>query len=172
MVGAISRRLRSVSAMPAGVGLPSSMNSVPPLSSTMPTLWLPPKVWFQGSQSTSTGGSSPRAGIDWRSCCWLAHHMRCVLITALGILVEPEVKRNLVMVSGPVACIAASMAGVAGVAASTSKRVVARPSSVPSASTTSVPAGTVAAMALAKRAASAANTRPGVSVSMTWRSLS
>jgi hypothetical protein len=30
-VGAISRRLRSVSGMSAGVGLPSSMYSVPPL---------------------------------------------------------------------------------------------------------------------------------------------
>jgi hypothetical protein len=45
------------------------------------------------------------------------------LITALGILVEPEVKRNLVMVSGPVARIAASMAGVAGVAASCAEGV-------------------------------------------------
>lgn len=98
--------------------------------------------------------------------------MRCVLITALGILVEPEVKRNLVMVSGPVARIAASMAGVAGVAASASNGVVARPSIAPSAITTSVPAGTVAAMARPKRAASAANTRPGVSVSSTWRSFS
>ena len=32
----------------------------------MPTLWLLPKVWFHGSQSTSTGGSSASAGIDWR----------------------------------------------------------------------------------------------------------
>jgi len=29
--------------------------------------------------------------------------MRCVVITALGNLVEPEVKRNLAMLSGPVA---------------------------------------------------------------------
>ena len=38
--------------------------------------------------------------MDSAICCWLAHHMRCVLITALGILVEPEVNRNLVIVSG------------------------------------------------------------------------
>ena len=44
--------------------------------------------------------------------------MRCVLITPLGSLVEPEVNRNLAMVSGPVACMAASTAGVAVVASS------------------------------------------------------
>ena len=114
----------------------------------MPTLWLPPKVWFHGSQSTSTGGSSASAGIDWRICCWLAHHMRCVLITALGSLVEPEVNRNLVMVSGPVARIAASTAGVAGGGEQLRRRAWWRgPSSVPSASTTSTSAGTAAAMA-------------------------
>ena len=67
----------------------------------MPTLWLPPKVWFQGSQSTSTGGSSASDGKHWRIICWLAHSMRWVLITPLGSLVEPEVKRNLAIVSGP-----------------------------------------------------------------------
>jgi hypothetical protein len=74
---------------------------------------LPPKVWFQGSQSISTSGSWASTGIDWRICCWLAHHMRWVLMTALGSLVEPEVNRNLTMLSGPVACMAASTAGVA-----------------------------------------------------------
>ena len=34
--------------------------------------------------------------------------MRCVLITALGCPVEPEVKRNLTMVSGPTRACAAS----------------------------------------------------------------
>ena len=113
-----------------------------------PKLWLPPKVWFQGSQSTSTGGSSASTGIDWRICCWLAHHMPWVLITALGSLVEPEVKRNLVMVSGPVACMAASTAGVASVASRAANGVALRPSSVPVASTTSTSGATAAAMAL------------------------
>ena len=49
--------------MPAGVGLPSSMYSVPPLYSVMPTFLLPPKVWFQGSQSTSTGDSPSMPGM-------------------------------------------------------------------------------------------------------------
>ena len=41
-------------------GVKASMYSEPPLKSTSPTLWLPPKVWFHGSQSTMTGGSSFR----------------------------------------------------------------------------------------------------------------
>lgn len=69
----------------------------------MPTLWLAPKVWFQGSQSIRMGGSSARKGKVCTIICRLLHIMRWVLTTALGILVEPEVKRNLTMVSGPVA---------------------------------------------------------------------
>src|ERR1043165_9636237 len=67
----------------------------------MPTLWLPPKVWFHGSQSTSTGGTSPSVGKHCRIICWLLHSMRCVLITPLGSLVHPEANRNLAIVSGP-----------------------------------------------------------------------
>ena len=37
-VGEISRRLRNVSTMPVGVGLPSSMYSEPPLYNTKPML--------------------------------------------------------------------------------------------------------------------------------------
>jgi hypothetical protein len=47
------------SAIPAGVGFVVD-HSVPPLASVMPMLWLPPKVWFHGSQSTSTGDTSAR----------------------------------------------------------------------------------------------------------------
>ncbi|MCY1556895.1 hypothetical protein D9M68_936950 [compost metagenome] len=113
----------------------------------MPTLWLPPNVWFQGSQSTSTRGLSASTGIDAIICCWLAHHMRWVLITALGILVEPEVKRNLTMVSAPVAAMAASTAGVASVASRSANAVVARPGTVPSVVTSSTPSPSVASMA-------------------------
>ncbi len=49
-------------------------------------LWLPPKVWFHGSQSTSTGGSSARKARHWRIICRFAHSMRWVLITPLGCL--------------------------------------------------------------------------------------
>ena len=50
-----------------------------------------PKVWLQGNQSTSTGffllqeapGLAP-------FCCWLAHSVRCVLMTTLGVPVGPR----------------------------------------------------------------------------------
>ena len=62
MVGATSRRLRTVFSIRPGSGLPSSMYSVPPWLSTRPRLWLLPAVWFQGSQSTSTGGGLAQRG--------------------------------------------------------------------------------------------------------------
>ena len=108
-------------------------------------------MWFQGSQSTSTGGSSVSTGIDWRICCWLAHHMRWVLMTALGSLVEPLVNRNLTMVSGPVAACAASTAGGASVASRSLNAVVLRPCRLGASpwreSTSSQSGGAVAAMA-------------------------
>ncbi|MNV31248.1 hypothetical protein D3C71_1225470 [compost metagenome] len=138
----------------------------------MPKLWLPPKVWFHGSQSTSTRSSSASTGMDWFICCRLAAHMPCVMITALGALVEPEVNMNLAMLSPVMAACAASTAGVASVASSALNGVVLRPGSVPSISATSTSAPTVALMAAAKRSPLLANTRPGVRVSMAWRSLS
>ena len=110
-------------------------------------LWLPPKVWFHGSQSTSTGGASPSTGMDCHICCWLAHHMPCVLMTPLGILVEPEVNKNLTMVSGPVAAIASSTAAVSGVSNKAPKGVCSLWLSMPWLITTSTLLGTVAAMA-------------------------
>ena len=90
--------------------------------------------------------------------------MRWVLITALGNLVEPEVNRNFAMVSGPVACIAASTAGVAVVASKLSKGVVARPVISPLCRTTSMSLPTAASIAFPYRLASAAKTKPGVKV--------
>ncbi len=100
-VGAISRRLRTVVSIAPGSGLPSSMNSEPPLNSTSPKSLLPPAVWCHGAQSTSTGGSSWKKASTLRIIAWFEHHMRWVLITAFGVPVEPEVNRNLAMVSGP-----------------------------------------------------------------------
>ncbi|MNL67762.1 hypothetical protein D3C87_1923850 [compost metagenome] len=80
-------------------------------------------------------------------CCRLAHHMRWVLMTGLGILVEPLVNRNFTIVPGPVACMAASTAAVAVVAFRLAKVPVVRPSMVPSARITSTSAATVAVMA-------------------------
>ena len=75
--------------------------------------------------------------------------MRCVVITPLGALVEPDVNSSLAIVSGPVAACAASSAGPGWAASRRSKPIVARPSMRPSASTTGTSAGTTAAMARA-----------------------
>src|SRR5215468_4298505 len=111
MVGAISRRFLAVFGTPGGVGLPSSMYSEPPLVSTILKLWLLPKVWLHGSQSTTTGGSSATKLKPEASIAWFEHSMRWVLMTAFGLPVDPEVKRNLAMVSGVTfACAAATPA--------------------------------------------------------------
>ena len=97
------------------------MYIVPPLRSTMPMLWLAPKVWLQGSQSSSTGRSRPRKRQVCASICWLAHSMRWVLITTLGAPVEPDVSRYLASVSGVMARNAARTAGVSAVCSQGSK---------------------------------------------------
>src|SRR5688572_24239560 len=61
---------------------------------------LPPKVWFQGSQSTMVCTRSSRKGQTCAQLCWLEHIMRWVLTTPLGVPVEPEVKRIFATVSG------------------------------------------------------------------------
>jgi hypothetical protein len=86
-------------------------------------LWLPPKVWLQGSQSTSTGGRSSRKGQAWASACWFEQSMRWLLITPLGLPVEPEVKRILATVSGPTAAKRSSTAEPGATAGSAAKRV-------------------------------------------------
>ena len=50
----------------------------------MPKSWLPPKVWFHGGQSTSTGGSSAMNCSAARIIAWLEHSMRWVLMTPFG----------------------------------------------------------------------------------------
>ena len=63
-------------------------------------LWLPPKVWLHGSQSTITGRSAARNGHTWRIICWLADSIRCVFSTPFGAPVDPEVNRIFATVSG------------------------------------------------------------------------
>src|SRR6516225_4953491 len=70
-------------------------------------LLLLPAVWFHGAQSTITGGSSARNGATWRFIWELQQIMPCVLITAFGMPVEPEVNRNLAIVSRPTRAAAA-----------------------------------------------------------------
>src|SRR4029453_15608231 len=55
-------------------------------------------------------GSSGKKASWERIIAWFEHHMRWLLITALGTPVEPEVNRNLAMVSGPTAACARSSA--------------------------------------------------------------
>src|SRR3954452_4788525 len=99
MVGAVSGRLRTVIGISGGAGRPASMYSVPPRLRIRLKLWLPPKVWFHGSQSTNTGGVSFVKGQICASDCCLADSIRWVLMTPLGIAVEPLVKRILATLS-------------------------------------------------------------------------
>ncbi|MNR43062.1 hypothetical protein D3C85_1616480 [compost metagenome] len=106
-------------------------------------------MWFHGSQSTSTGGSSPNTGKVCSNICWLAQSMRWVVGTALGSLVEPEVKRNLAMLSGPTRAQAASASPVAvGCSRSANSRHD-QPSSSPSLNSSGTARGMVVSMARA-----------------------
>jgi len=95
----------------------------------MKKLWLPPKVWLHGSQSTTTGGSSSSSGQFSAMACWLAQIIRWVLATPLGTPVEPEVKRTLASVSGDSPAKAASTAGPGAQAAASSTVTTRRPAS-------------------------------------------
>src|SRR5580658_7355576 len=64
-------------------------------------LLLPPNVWFHGSQSIRTGGSTLWLGVAAFIMAWFEVIMRWVLMTPLGAPVEPEVNRSLAIVSGP-----------------------------------------------------------------------
>ena len=75
-------------------------------------MWLLPKVWFHGNQSTMTGGSSATKARPQPIIAWLAQSMSWVLMTPLGWPVEPEVNRILAMVSGAILACAVSTAGV------------------------------------------------------------
>ena len=88
-------------------------------------MWLAPKVWFHGSQSISTSGCSVMNGQVCSACCWFAVSMPWVLMTPLGRPVEPDVNRNLAIVSAPIAAAAFSSAGPGRVCANWSKLVTA-----------------------------------------------
>ena len=127
----------------------------------MPKLWLPPAVWFQGSQSQSTGGSSARNGSTLRIIAWLDESMRWVLITPFGRPVEPEVNRILATLSGRTRARASSTAPVSGVSASAANGVASRPIGADDDTTSSVPKGSTARSAGSYSAPSAAKTRRG-----------
>src|SRR5262245_12101182 len=96
-----------------------------------------------------TGGSSAKKASCDRIIAWFAHHIRWVLITALGVPVEPEVKRNLAMLSGPTPAWAASAAPVALQASNASNKLVRRLGTGLRVTMTSTSAATVASMARA-----------------------
>jgi len=77
----------------------------------MKKLWLPPKVWLQGSQSTTTGGRSRKNGQPAAMASWFVASMRCVLTTPFGAPVEPEVNKIFATVSAPVLANAESLFG-------------------------------------------------------------
>src|SRR5262245_33228642 len=93
-----------------------------------------------------TGGSSAKKASCERIIAWFEHHMRWVLITALGVPVDPEVNRSLAMVSGPTLAWAAS-APLGVSAGSASNGVLGRLAGGLRATTTSVAGGTTASMA-------------------------
>ena len=133
------------------------MYSVPPDVSIMFRLWLPPKVWLHGSQSTITGRSAARNGHTWRIICWLADSIRWVLSTPFGVPVEPEVNRILAIASGASAAKAARTAGPGAVARSASSGSA--PGRLPAPMTAGT--GLTASSAAAKAPASSANAAPG-----------
>ena len=102
---------------------------------------------------------------------WLAHSIRCVLMTPFGWPVEPDVNRNLAIVSGPTRRFASSIAGPGAVAASSENKIALRPAGGWRVTTISASAGTAAASALPNICPSDANTSPGVSRVKIWRSL-
>ena len=91
---------------------------------------------------------------------WLLHSMRWVLITALGMPVEPEVNRNLAMVSGPTLAAAVSTAGVGAVASRSANDVAARPVGGSVVTAISVVGATAASIAARYALPEAANTSP------------
>src|SRR5690606_15491507 len=102
------------------------------------------------------GGASARKASAVRIISWLAQSMRWVVITALGRPVEPEVKRNLAMVSGVTAPLAASISAVGVAAENASHSWVGCPGGGLRRTSSGVAAGTAAAMAVAKRSPSLA----------------
>src|SRR6185295_16897057 len=90
--------------------------------STRLKLWLAPKVWLHGNQSRITRSLTWSRKLQVCAlACWLEVSIRCVLITAFGVPVEPDVNRNFAIVSGVTAAKAVATSGDSGVAAMVSK---------------------------------------------------
>ena len=96
--------------------------------------------------------------------------MRCVMITPLGMPLEPEVKITLAIESGRTCSQARRVASSGACASKASKGVLARRCEARRECTTSTPGGTQRSSAVSKAAASSTNTSPGLSRSSTCRS--
>jgi len=81
--------------------------------------------------------------------CWLAQSMCCVVVTALGSRVEPEVNSSLATVCGLTAACAARSAAPGVASSKAPKRRMRRSFRSPVVSTTGTAGSMVAAMAFA-----------------------
>src|SRR5271165_1381349 len=113
-----------------------------------------------------TGGSLAKKASWERIIAWFEHHMRCVLMTAFGVPVEPDVNRNLTIVSGETLAWAVAPAGVGADDSRLSNGVVGRPGTGLRTTTISVSGGSADAIARRNGSPSVTKTRPGVSRSM------
>ena len=103
---------------------------------------------------------------------WFEHSMRWVLITAFGVPVEPEVNRNLAMVSGvTLACAAATLAASSAPIRSANNVVLPVAERIARHHQFDVVRHASGNRACAKAPPSLANTMPGVSRSIIMRSL-
>ena len=135
-------------------------------------LALPPIVWFQGIQSSTRGRGSP----GWRGRdCWpivtLAHIICCVLITALGVPVEPDVSRNLPTVCGSIKATEASTAAPAVVATRLDQAMLGKPGTGSSTCTSVTPRRSSALSARSYWRAFCTSTTAGCSSSNTYFSV-
>ena len=127
-------------------------------------MWLPPKVWFHGSQSTMTGGSSCMNGERGAQHHLVGAQHALGVDHALRLPGRAGGEQDLGdRVGRRRAACAASTAAVGRSPADRRKRVARRRRRACASPRASTSAGTAAAMARANAAPFAAKTRPGVS---------
>src|ERR1039458_1622523 len=124
-------------------------------------LWLLPKVWLHGSQSTTTGGSSATKHKPAAIIAWFEHSMRWVLMTPLGFPVDPEVNRNFAIVPGVTLALAAVTPASSSAPTRSENSVALRSAGGLRVTTSSSSLGITAAMARGNGPSSLADKRPG-----------
>src|ERR1700730_6390425 len=129
-------------------------------------------VWFHGIQSRYVACGA--FGSRGRTCiiiAALAHIIAWVLMTALGMPVEPEVNNSLPTVSGVICEIESSTALVTGVAARSAKETLLMPSQGRTTWTTVTPVRSSAFSAFSKVGPSCTITTAGLILSNKYFSL-